>query len=168
MTCIVGTADGSHVWLGADSLVSSGENCAAMHEPKVFRVGRGGIAVAGEAAWALTLAHKFAWPARRGLAADAYMVRCVRPALRKLWETDYDGSDYISWLLLAYKGSLYSVDTNFMPFRADYAAEGSGGAVALGALRVARGAPVDRILTALEAAEAHTPTVRRPWVTLRC
>ena len=168
MTCIVGVRGEGQTWLGADSQVTeSGTLYTTLSEPKVFPVGRGAIAVAGFAAWTTVLFNAWRWPTRpRDLSADGYMVLRVRPALKKLWSTHFD-EPYDSGLLLAHSQDLWQVDESFTPFRVyeGYAADGSGRAVALGALyETSRSAtPRDAAMSALKASSVHAVGVREPF-----
>lgn len=165
MTCIVGVEHGGRVFIGADSLSSCGGMVTQLHEPKVFRCGSLLVGVAGSMAWALTVRHHLSVRLPRGDLAG-YMIATLRGKLEELWDDHHGDSDYESELLLGARGQLYAVDTTFTPYRAaeGYASIGSGGDVARGALAVLRGDPTQRLTAALEAAERHVPTVRRPWL----
>lgn len=67
--------------------------------------------------------------------------------------------------IVAYGPYFCTITNDFqVAFQADYAAEGSGGPVALGALSVIKDTnPIDRLRQALESAEKHNASVRGPF-----
>ena len=76
-----------------------------------------------------------------------------------------------SWMLVGVRGRLYHVDADYcvLEDRRTYAAIGSGGQVACGAMGALEGSDLDaeaRIRRALAMAEEHCSTVRGPFTVL--
>lgn len=174
MTCIVGLIDGGKVYLGGDSAGVSGYHLVTRKDPKVFRVGDFVIGFTSSFRMGQLLAHAFTPPKRHeDTDVYAYMVTsfvdAVRDCLkaggyaRKESETEAGGT-----FLVGYAGRLFEISDDYQVGEAlaDYAACGCGREVALGSLFSTKGQkPKDRILTALEAAEALSAGVRGPFNT---
>lgn len=167
MTVIVGVIQGGRVYVGADSAVTAGDNAAALARPKVRR--RNGILF--------------------GACGDMSVVGAI---LDRMTIPDYDGQDVESWMakefwsairglmkemglrrcefevLVAVGGRLACVDNHGAVIVHDrqYAAVGSGGTYALGALYNSRGSGRMRVKRAIEAAIEHCSTVRGPLAVL--
>jgi ATP-dependent protease HslVU (ClpYQ) peptidase subunit len=175
MTCIVGVIEGGKAWLGGDSALSdmhTHELIACVNQ-KVFRVGDFLVGVCSSARVADVLRYSFDPPKHpRRMDPARYMrtvvVDAMRDALRKAGALSHvhgvEGVD--ANILIGYRGRLFIVEGDLHIHEAldDYAAMGSGGAVANGALSVSRGVPPrKRILAALSASERYTASVRKPF-----
>jgi ATP-dependent protease HslVU (ClpYQ) peptidase subunit len=179
VTCIVGVVEGGHAWIGGDSALSnmdSHELIACVNQ-KVFKVGGCLIGVCSSARVADVLRYAFEPPKHpRRMDPARYMrtlfVDAVREALRKSGTLQQmHGVDAIdAQLLIGYRGRLFIVEGDLHIHEAldEYAAMGSGGSVANGALSVSRGVPPrKRILAALAASERYTASVRRPFYVMQ-
>lgn len=172
MTCLVAVVDGPRVILGSDSYGGDG-NLGAAYGPKVAQVGPYGIAVSAE--WRvlqlLTLAFDPPPPPTDPGELHRFLVTDWSAELRRTltdhgWEPP-KAEDTESWDgLIAVAGRIFEVqaDGAILEPTAGYTARGAGAAVALGALHSTFRRPAKvRALAALQAAEAHVPSVRRPF-----
>lgn len=175
MTCVVGVIEGGRAWVGADSALSNmnTHELIACVNQKAFRVGECLIGVCSSARVADVLRYGFDPPKHpRRMDPARYMrtvfVDAMRDTLRKAGALQQmHGVDTVdAGILIGYRGRLFIVEGDLHIHEAldDYAAMGSGGAVANGALSVSRGVPPrKRILAALAASERYTASVRRPF-----
>jgi ATP-dependent protease HslVU (ClpYQ) peptidase subunit len=178
MTVIVGVIEGGKAWIGGDSALSDMETheLIACVNQKVFRVGEFVIGCAGSARVGDALRYSFDPPKHpRRMDVGRYMrtafINGVRDTLRAAGTLQQfqgiDGAD--STILVGYRGRLFIIEGDLHVHEAidDYAAVGSGGAVANGALSVSQGVPPrKRILAAMSASERYTASVRRPFYVL--
>lgn len=178
MTCIVGIVEGGKVWIGGDSALSDMDTheLIACSNQKVFRVGEMLIGVSGSARVSDALRYQLDMPRHpRRMELGRFMrtlfVDAVRDALRKAGTLQQhqgvEGCD--ANLLVGYRTRLFVIEGDLHIHEAidDYAAIGSGGAVANGAMSVSQGVQTrKRIIAALGAAERYTVSVRRPFYVL--
>jgi ATP-dependent protease HslVU (ClpYQ) peptidase subunit len=178
VTCIVGVIDGGKAWVGGDSALS----CVETHEliacvnQKVFRVGDFLIGVSGSARVGDVLRYRLVPPKPpRRMDPARYMrtdfMDAVRETLRKngTMALLHAVESCEATILIGYRGRLFIIESDLHIHEAidDYAAVGSGGSVANGALSVSRGVPArKRILAALAASERYTTSVRRPFIVI--
>lgn len=172
MTCIVGVVKGGTVWLGGDSAATNGRlDRTIIKDPKVFVKGEVALGVCGSPKVMDALAHGIVFPTQQGPDDRAFLVGELVPALRdglvKLDAAGKDGSPFGGGsdvvfegeVLLAYRGELYKLQSNFQLIRGSegYSSVGSGAALALGSLAMTKkmGNPRKRVLAALEAACAN-------------
>jgi ATP-dependent protease HslVU (ClpYQ) peptidase subunit len=177
MTCIVALRDDMTVYMGGDSLGTEGNRIHSLASPKVFYNGPYLMATCGSFRLRDVLAYSFQ-PPKPPLYAAAdethrFMATTFIDAVRECFkesgyamahdeQEDYDGKFLVAWR----GGELWYVDGDYQvgAFLTDYAAIGAGEGVAVGAMFVTpRLKPTKRILRALEAAEYHDATVRRPF-----
>lgn len=168
MTCIVGVINKGTVWLGGDSAATDGHlNQTIIKDPKVFVRGELGFGLCGSPKVMDALAHCIEYPTQTGDNDRAFLISELIPAIRegltKLDAAGVDksplggGSDIVfeGEVLLAYRGELYKLQSNFQLINGSegHAAIGSGGALALGSLEATKKTrdPKKRVLTALEA-----------------
>jgi len=153
MTVCAALITSEGVWLGADSLAADESLASLSATPKVGRFGDLLIGFAGS------------WKAGEqmfDLASKAHM-----PTMRQLLDNfQTEAKDY-SFLFIE-DGKIYEVDDELAAVcvleqeGVAYGAIGSGAPVALGSLFVCHD-DESALMQALEAAEAHVPTVRGPF-----
>jgi 20S proteasome alpha/beta subunit len=172
MTCIIGLEYAGAVWMGADSYVGEGHTADSLREPKVHR---SGIALLGHSGSYRRLcvlrAERIqldggAWTARKvTLEVVPQMVSILERHGVRHREAG-SGPDESGGTVLCIGGRVFEIDSAMSVVRSryGYSAIGSDARPALGSLAsTADLEPRKRVLLALEAAERHTPTVRRPW-----
>lgn len=180
MTCIVGLITPKNtVILGVDSLASNGIESTVRMNPKAFTLQAGadtiGIATCGSIRMKQVLHYRLTvppidtWDTWRW--ASTTFIDAVRAAFKDAgWGLkDSDGSDKGGSFLVAARGQLIEVESDFQVGigACKYAAMGSGGSVALGALHATKGLePEVRVTKALEAAAEHACGVRGPFLTI--
>jgi ATP-dependent protease HslVU (ClpYQ) peptidase subunit len=169
MTCIVGLVKGGTVWLGGDSAATNGHlDRTIIKDPKVFVRGEIGFGVCGSPKVMDALAHAIEMPVQIDGDDRAFLVSVLIPAIRDgLVKLDAAGQDsspfgggpgitFEGAVLLAYRGNLYRMESNFQLISGSegYDSIGSGGALALGSLAATKkmGNARKRVITALEAA----------------
>jgi ATP-dependent protease HslVU (ClpYQ) peptidase subunit len=177
MTAIVAIADGSKVFMGADSCVSSGDLRLTLPEPKVHRLGEEMLAAAcGQLRLNNLVRYAVDLPERTHAEDEGYLIREAIPALQAAFkeagftEIDSNVQTIDSAILLGYRGGIYKIGSTFSVMRiAEYAAIGSGAAYALGSLYQTAPfgyRPEYRIERALEAAAAFSSSVAPPFAVL--
>lgn len=178
MTCIVGVIEGGKAWVGGDSALSDMDTheLIACVNQKVFRVGEYLIGCSGSPRVGDALRYSFDPPKHpRRMDVSRFMrtsfINGVREALKHAGALQVhqgvEGCE--AHVLIGYLGRLFIIEEDLHIHEAidEYAAVGSGGAVANGALSVSKGVPPrKRILAALAASERYTASVRRPFYVL--
>lgn len=178
MTCIVGMIEKGYVWLGGDSCAADeGSAYEVRSAPKVFAKGSMLIGACGSIRILQVVQHTMHQPAHpKGWSTMKYLVNAWVPALRKslmdggVIPKDEDAVLPDSGLLLGYRGELFTVEDDGHIGQTDlpYASVGSGTHLALASLcqqeilndqRPAK----QRLINALEIAEAHVMNVRGPF-----
>ena len=171
MTVIVGLQHSGHVWLGADSGLSTDGCMAVMARPKVWTRGRVAFGHAGSlrVGNVLECAEVPDWDVE--MESYRFVVTVLVPALSDAIEQAglSFGDDE---MLVAVGRHLYCVDSELgtHAYSDGYGAVGDVSATqaALGALHATAGdLPEQRVRAALEAAQAFCTTVRRPWSLVR-
>ena len=179
MTVIVGIEHRGRVWIGGDSAGTdeSGSQHNMLEPRKVFRVGDVLMGCAGSLRMAQVLAHGLKLPARDAPKSDeSYLAIDFIAAVRELLQTagclcrQESGQDHLDGtLLIAYRGKLYTVDSdcNVNRNRKHFDAVGCGGRYARGALAVmTEPDPAKRVLAALRATCSLNSDCRPPFVVL--
>lgn len=169
MSAIVGIADGKHVHMAADSEYEDGNRKIRDTRPKLFRVGELLIGASGDLRVALAVHYADWLPPYAGGDEDAYMRLAVLDALRALLKerellTDEESPSF--GLLVGWRGRLWEIDPHFTATAppAGFAAIGSGGAPAWGALYSRRALALPEALKmALEAAAEYGACVSPPF-----
>ena len=175
MTCIVGLVQGKKVYLGADSMGSSGQDQWRRSDSKVFKNGSFVMAFTTSFRMGQLLQHKFKPP--RHLSAktvEEYMVTTFVDAIRKCFKNagfatkTGRGEEQGGQFLVGYKGRLFTIEVDYQVAEQEqpYAAVGCGAQVALGSLHTSDGmgvTPNGRLLLALEAAQEHIALVVGPF-----
>lgn len=176
MTCIAAVTDGKTVWMGGDSLTEKGWNHDVCVDGKVFHRDEMLIGCCGDKRFGQLVRYALAVPPLpAGECIPTYLATVFMKALRGCFEEhgfqqkrdDRQNSD--GDMLIGIRGRLFRVSGwySFCEMAAEYAAIGSGGEVASGALYATKGQnPEPRLLTALEAAAYHIRGVRGPFTIL--
>lgn len=173
MTCIAAVTHNGTVWMGADSAGVAGLSLSVRRDPKIYRVGEFLFGFTSSFRMGQLLGYKFTPPQHHSeWDAGRYMATVFIDALRETLKaggyarTD-NGEEHGGTFLAGYRGRIFRVDSDFQvgenlhPFDA----VGCGADLALGALHATSSvAPKERILLALEAAEAFSAGVRRPFI----
>lgn len=174
MTCIVGLEQKGNVYLGGDRAATDGGlNRVLIKNPKVFLKGEIGFGVCGLPKVMDALEHAIELPEHTSGDGKAYLVGQVIPAIRdglkKLECTEeHNGQQYFHGaMLIAYRGHLYNMESNFQLVEAAHGfdATGSGGEAALGSLRSTKkmSDPRKRLLEALAVSAEHNAGVAPPF-----
>lgn len=175
MTCIVAAIDRGKVYLGADSMVASGDAVIVSRDPKVWHSPPCVVGACGHAVWWELLRDAVRWDRLARCETERAFRRDLLDEIRAqsqavgvdLGGDDGDDDDAVSGqALVGVGGALYLVDHYLSVSRIaePFASIGSGASPALGVLYATRGQPTRKRLTmALTAAERYTTTVRRPW-----
>lgn len=177
MTCIVGIAKEGRVYIGGDSLGSSGWDSIVQCDKKVFSVGDAIMGLSGSPRAKQLLQYHLKLPDFPEGEFDLmrYMVADFSEAVRKCWrdggylEKDKEReSGNGSCFLVGLRGRLFRVESTLQVIESlwDFDAIGIGAGYALGSLlrSDALGEDVDTaIYSALTAAEQFSNGVRRPF-----
>jgi ATP-dependent protease HslVU (ClpYQ) peptidase subunit len=173
MTCIVGLEHQGSAYLGSDSFVGNSNFADSCSGPKLHYVGMILFGHAGSVRRSDVLMDRMRIssgpkrPSERWVSKHIIpeMVRVLKEHDVAFRETNAPPDDN-GGSIVAICGHVYEIGCNMGVTRSryGYAAIGSGYMAALGSLASTLGKlPHVRIRLALEAAERHTPTVRRPW-----
>lgn len=171
MTCIIGLETKDGVILGADSRCTAGHEFGALRSDsgKLVRISNHLVACSGVARLTDVVRHHLRLPRYEDGSVHKHAVTVIVPALRKtladhLPERD---KDMHMRLVVGVGGQVLEIDALFHVEHVDrgYAAAGSGGEVALGAIYASKHLPPrKRVRLALEAASAHLTGVGPPFV----
>lgn len=174
MTCIVGIADGSRVWMGADSSAVGINYVSIIADPKVFIVRD--IAIGYEHSFRMgqLLQDKLRVPLRRpNQSARDYVRRTITDAVRRTFRANAFSEvrnhvEIGGVFLLGYEGKLYEMQSDFsiLQFHDPEGAIGAGQEYALGSLHTTKTLPLtppERIALALKAAAEYSPNVKPPF-----
>lgn len=162
MTCVVAVIEDGVATFACDSLLSDDDGSASItNRPKLELVGSALVAWSGSLGHAQ---HAMAFVRGFDLSSESLLDGSFVAGLREHC-SKFD-KDFSASLLIAVDGALFEVDSGFGVTEpaCKFGALGSGSAVALGALHALDSSPVVmRLHRALEASEAMTTGVRRPW-----
>lgn len=163
MTCIVGAVSRGKISVGADSIISHGDDVLYSGDPKVWRSGSALVGSSGDWLY-IDLLRRIDFP----VALDENWLRHgLTAALRKLKSDlgeEPDGDAIIGAL-----GAVWFLDgITIIKSALSYASTGVGQTVAMGALSVMPASIPShrRCERALEAAERHCSGVRGPFTVL--
>lgn len=177
MTCIVGIADGTTVWIGADSFLGGSDVQRQTALPKIVRVGDLLFGCAGSVRGTQIVQYHWTPPEPEdGTDTDTYVIRDVSESLRACFSAhgcskseqgvEALGDDF--YALIGFAGHLFRFTHRFCMIR--YAegvdAIGAGFQYALGSLYQTRRVhdPRRRVLDALAASAAYSPWVEKPFI----
>ncbi len=175
MTCIVGVAKEGTVWLGGDRAAVDGSlSRTIIGDPKVFLLGDLGVGVCGFPKVMDAVAHAIRLPKQRFGTPRAFLVSELVPALREglkrldcTVEDKEHGTCFNGAMLLAYRGEVYTLETNFQLIKGShgYASVGSGADLARGSLAETwrLGSSRKRVIAALKAAADGNAGVSPPF-----
>jgi hypothetical protein len=172
MTCVVGLVHEGTVYIGADSAGVSGLDLVVRSDPKVFANGEFLIGYTTSFRMGQLLRFNLTPPAHpRGMDAYEFMVRHFVPAVRDClkeggFAAKHDEAERGGTFLVGYQGELFVIEPDYqVGTMVDHIfAVGCGAQIALGALTVSSGEPVQRIRRALEAAGKWSAGVRAPFI----
>jgi len=177
MTCIVGLVHDGVVYMGGDSAGVTGYDIATRADEKVFTNGDFIMGFTTSFRMGQILRYSFDPPEQSVKKDDMkYLVTDFIDNVRNAFSdagflSKDDGVEEGGTFLFGYKGSLYQVDSDFQIGRPldKFAAIGCGGQIAMGAMYASKNNPdpITRITQALEAAEAFSAGVRRPFIVLK-
>lgn len=172
MTCIAAVAEAGVVWMAADSAGVAGLALTVRRDPKIYRVADFLFGFTSSFRMGQLLGYKFSPPQHHAeWDIERYMTTVFVDALRQTlkdggFARNDSGVEQAGEFLVGYRGRIfrvcsdYQVGENVDPFDA----VGCGADLALGALHATREkSPAERVLMALEAAEAFSAGVRRPF-----
>lgn len=170
MTCIVGIADGSKVWIGGDSAGVDGWNLILRADTKVFANGPMLFGFTSSFRMGQLLRHSLIIPPQHEDPDDKWLCTTFIDAVRQClkdggYTTTKEGAEVGGCFIIGYKGQLYMVASDFQVAKPSeqYAAIGSGDHYALGSLHSSTGQPERRIRTALQAAAHFSIGVSAPF-----
>jgi hypothetical protein len=183
MTCIVGVEGAEAVYVGGDSAgVTDDDLLVVRADEKVFSLLSGELVLGftdsfrmGQLLrYSLRLPKRETRDAAYGSDPDRFMsttfVDAVRACLKKGgFARREDEAEAGGTFLVGWRERLYEVDDDYQVGRSisGYTAVGGGAEIAFGALHATAGVEsAERVLRALEAASAHSATVRAPFVVL--
>lgn len=177
MTCIVAVEDKGTIYMGGDSAGVAGLSISIRADEKVFLNGPFIMGFTTSFRMGQLLRFKFVPPAQPAGVDDLrYMVTDFIDAVRKsFFDNGFGKKDHNEGgnFLVGYKGKLYHIGSDFqvgIPTN-QHDAVGCGRDLALGALYATKLIktmnPSKRVITALEAATAHSAGVAAPYVVLK-
>lgn len=173
MTCIVAVTDGETVWMGADWAGVDGYSLAIRKDPKIYKVGEFMFGFTSSFRMGRLLGYKFVPPDHHSeWDIERYMTTAFIDALRDTlkaggYARTKDGAEEAGEFLVGYRGRIFRICSDYQVGEnlGDFDAVGCGAELALGAMHATPGKnAIDRITTALEAAEAFSAGVRRPFM----
>lgn len=181
MTCIVGIEHDGVVYIGGDSLAIAGDALETREDEKVFLTDDEKFLIGFSGSYRIgqLLHYAFTPPEQMPSKSDmCYMVTDFINAVRTLQsehgtvKKENEVEQHDGPFLVAYKGKLYSIDTDFQVALAKepYTAIGIGAQVALGAMYAMKDSkldPEEKIKRALRAAEEFSSGVRGPFLVLK-
>lgn len=157
MTCIVGLVDNGKVYIGGDSAAITDQAIEVRANKKIFRKPGCLFGFTGSFRIGQLLEHFAMLPKPEGELMQ-HMVTKLVPAVKDI------AGDSMHELIVGCDGRLFKIDSDYAVAEyGDYVAAGGGEAYALGRLHGCSGTPEERILAALEAAQAHCAGVRAPF-----
>jgi ATP-dependent protease HslVU (ClpYQ) peptidase subunit len=161
MTCLVGLIDNDRVFIGGDSAAVAGDAVETRLNRKVFRNGDYVIGFTGSFRVGQLLQYA-TLPDVEGDAME-HIVNEIVPLLTRMAGKETD-EILIGVTANGKAGRLFKVSSDYSVAEYDtYTAAGQGEPYALGRLHGSLGAPEQRVVAALAAAEAHCGAVRAPF-----
>ena len=179
MTCIVAIAQNGTVYMGSDHAASDDKTgwIISRKEPKCFKVGQ--YAIAFTDSFRMGQILQYSWtppkytPTKTNSGLDKFLrtkfVDSVKLAFKEHGFGDIGGTDEDTGgiFIVGLEGRIFTIDEDFHVGEniVNYMAEGSGGAIALGALHATKNQknPRLRLKAALEAAAEFNMSVAPPF-----
>lgn len=171
MTCILGIADGTNVWIGGDRACSDGSTVLSLHRPKIARVGEYIIGFAGSLGIG-QLAHMVdvpASPKNLEKALRTTFIKSLKSAIEEYGNANANEDNSTDWLI-GTQGRLFEISSDdWQVSEYEYSAIGSGANIALGSLHTSRTWKDNhkRVSVALDAAITLSPTCQGPMDILK-
>lgn len=174
MTCIVGLEHDGGVTLGGDAAAVEGLRVTVRTDPKVFTVGDDYL-IGFEDSFRMgqILRFRLRVPSQKCADPFEHMATTFVDAVRKAFTAagfarNDDGEESGGSFLVAYRGRLYAVDSDYHVGHsaAGYESIGSGSEFALGSLGSTIGPPERRVRLALTVAARHCAGVVPPFTIL--
>lgn len=176
MTCIVAIAEKDKIWMGCDSLMSTGDG-ASLIDSKVVKKDNIIMGFAGRVRDINLIRFGFEIPKQEKRIDDyEYMATVFTTAVRERLK-EYGAAKITNHeelgqaqILIGYNQRLYNMNSDFALYRVEdttFAAIGSGEKIALGSLYSTQSSSLkadEKITLALKAAEKFTRSVRGPFV----
>ena len=179
MTCIVAIAQNGVVYMGADHAASDDKSgwILSRKDPKVFKVGQYGIAFTDSFRMGQILQYNWSppkyTPTKTNSGLDKFMRTKFVDSVKDAFRAQGFGSqvagqeDEGGIFLIGVCGRIFTMDEDFHIGEniLNFMAEGSGGAIALGALHATKKQknPQLRLKAALEAASEFNMAVKSPF-----
>lgn len=179
MTCIVAIAQNGVVYMGADHAASDDKSgwILSRKDPKVFKVGQYGIAFTDSFRMGQILQYNWSppkyTPTKTNSGLDKFMRTKFVDSVKDAFRAQGFGSqvtgqeDEGGIFLIGVCGRIFTMDEDFHIGEnvLNFMAEGSGGAIALGALYATKNQknPQLRMKAALEAAAEFNMAVKAPF-----
>ena len=179
MTCIVAIAQNGVVYMGADHAASDDKSgwILSRKDPKVFKVGQYGIAFTDSFRMGQILQYNWSppkyTPTKTNSGLDKFMRTKFVDSVKDAFRAQGFGSqvagqeDEGGIFLIGVCGRIFTMDEDFHIGEnvLNFMAEGSGGAIALGALHATKNQknPQLRMKAALEAAAEFNMAVKAPF-----
>lgn len=168
MTCIVGVASDSRVFLGGERGSADSDSILVSSQPKVFNLDQYVIGYAGNIGLGQAVAYNFNPPEFKGSDATSHMVRFFIPSLRKFFKDNDislpDKTEEHTDFIVGVSNKIYGVSSyDFQCVEYPFLASGSGASFALGSLYSSQHLPdSDRVRLALNASIEFSPTCLGP------
>lgn len=172
MTCIAAIAHDGRVFMAADSAGLAGLDLVIRKDPKIYRVGDFMFGFTSSFRMGQLLGHKFNPPQHQSdLTTETYMATAFVDALRETLKAGgyariNNGEEAAGDFLVGYRGRLFRICCDYQVAESieNFDAVGCGAQLAIGALHAtADQKPLARLNKAMEAAEAFSAGVRRPF-----
>ena len=172
MTCIAAIAHEGRVYMAADSAGVAGLDLVVRKDPKIYRVGEFMFGFTSSFRMGQLLGYKFSPPQHHSeWATETYMATAFVDALRETlkaggYARTNNGEEAAGDFLVGYRGRLFRIccDYQVAENMESFDAVGCGAHLAIGAMHAtADQKPLARLNKALEAAEAFSAGVRRPF-----
>ena len=186
MTVIVGIKDKDNIYMGCDSAISTDSEIMTLSNPKIIQKWGMLIGITGSIRGLQLLEYEWDIPDNDDgkeilsvldtYSDDEYIHKFVVPSIKEVFFSNQyciqcDGQENMEdWLLIGYKGELYTLVSNYQCFKLDkpYAAIGSGSPYALGSLKTQEDLgifgkdPEMNITRAIKSACEFSNSVREP------
>jgi len=169
VTCIAAVETDNGVWMGGDSAATEGDGLLTVTTSKVFRLPGYVIGYTESFRLGQLIRYRLRPPEQRCDDPLEHLATGFVDELRKLITkggVKGDGPDELDGsLLVAYRGRLYSIESDLAVLAAThpYQAIGCGADLAIGSLASTSGRPDQRIRLALATAARHSTGVAPPF-----
>lgn len=176
MTCVVAISDGVNVYMGSDSAISDSDtgNMSNLRLPKIFIRDEYLIGYSGSIRFGKFIQHSFEFPIVPEWAVgsdklDEFINGSVIPEMKiqtSSHELEPKEKEVFS-LLIGIRGHIFEVDNEWGAYEVldNYAAIGSGGPIALGAIYASNaiGSPESKLILGLKSAIKFNAFCKEPY-----